>query len=250
MTKRIIRNGGKTKRQRPRSKITFHKLDWLEWLTIGFAGWFLFFVNADTYRWLLGILLAIPILGLLLNGLHKPSIATLVDIDLDDDGNPKYDVADFIDVAALVILIRVLKDYEFESIYSLIIPGTIAFCTILVILFLTHSLIEKSNRDKTWLYLSVIFNISLYSYAGTYAANCAYDYSEPTVYKTEVLDKQTSRGRKGGTTYYLEVAPWGHHHDKEKIKVSKVDYDIYQIGDTVEIDLKEGLFDIPWYYVH
>jgi hypothetical protein len=228
------------------SKLTLHKLDWLEYITIGLAMWF--FIYPVPYEILLSVLLFIPILGLALNGLHKPSMATLVEISV-EDGTDKYDVADFIDIAAWVILFRVLIDYQFESFYSMIIPGTIAFAIILLILFLTHKRIEKSNRNKWWIYASLIFNVSLYSYAGTYAANCTYDNSKATVYKTEVLDKREHRGRKGRRSYYLEVAPWGHHFDKEEIKVTLSQYNETNLGDTVSIDLKEGLFNIPWYFI-
>lgn len=228
------------------SKLTLHKLDWLEWITMGLAAWFFFYPKP--YEILLAVLLAIPIVGLFLNGLHKPSMASLVEISANKNGDDDYDVADFIDVAAWVILIRVLLDFEFESFYSMIIPGTISCIIILTILFLTHKLIAKSTRNKWWIYASLIFNVSLYSYAGTYAANCTYDYSEPTVFETKVLNKTISRGRRR-TTYYVKVAPWGHHYDEEKISVSRNQYAELNLGDSIKIDLKEGLFNIPWYYI-
>ncbi len=228
------------------SKLTLHKLDWLEWITIGLAAWF--FIYPEPYKLLLGVLLAIPIIGLLLNGLHKPSMATLVEISADKDGDDKYDVADFIDIAAWIILIRVVIDFEFDSINSMIIPGTVACIIILAILFMTHKLIENTTRNKWWIYTSLIFNVSLYSYAGTYAANCAYDYSTPTVYQTEVLNKKVSKRRRS-TTYYVEVAPWGHHYDKEKIAVPRDQFYELEVGNMIDIELKEGLFNIPWYYI-
>ena len=230
------------------SKLTFHKLDWLEYITMGLGFWFLFYPNP--YEILFTALLCMPLLGLLLNGLTgRPSISSLVEISKDDDGSDKYDVADFIDFAAWIILLRVLLDYEFESFYSMIIPGTIAFAIMLIILFVTHKLIDNTTKSKTWIYLSLLFNVFLYSYAGTYGANCVYDNSEPTVYKAEVVDKRVHKGRKGRRTYYVKVTPWGHHYDKEEISVSSVQYDEVQIGQTVKIDLKQGLFNIPWYYI-
>ena len=228
------------------SKLTLQKLDWLEWITIGLAVWFLMY--PQPYELLLGLLLAIPIIGLLLNGLHKPSMASLVEISADKDGEDKYDVADFIDIAAWVILLRVLLDYEFESIYSMIIPGTIACIIILAILFSTHKLLENTTRNKWWIYTSLIFNVSIYSYAGTYAANCTYDYSKPTVYQTEILSKRISKSKRR-RTYYVEVAPWGHHYDREEISVPRVQYDELEIGNKINIDLKQGLFNIGWYYI-
>jgi hypothetical protein len=243
------RNRGQEKRSKVTlSKLTFHKLDWLEYVTIGLGLWFLFYPKP--YDILFTALLAMPILGLLLNGLTgRPSISSLVEISNDDDGSDKYDVADFIDFAAWIILLRVYLDYEFESFYSMIIPGTIAFAIMLIILFATHKLIDNTIKSKTWIYLSLIFNVILYSYAGTYGANCVYDNSEPKVYKAEVVGKRVRKRTKGRRTYYVKVTPWGHHYDKEEIKVSSEHYDEIVIGQTVNIDLKEGLFNIPWYYI-
>jgi hypothetical protein len=131
----------------------------------------------------------------------------------------------------------------------MIIPGTIAFAIMLIILFSTHKLIVQTTKSKTWIYLSLIFNVFLYSYAGTYGANCVYDHAAPKVYKAEVVDKRVHRGSKGRRTYYVKVTPWGHHYDKEEIKVSSEHYDEIQIGQTINIDLREGLFNIPWYYI-
>lgn len=228
-------------------KLTLHKLDWLEWITIGLAIWFVFYPKP--YEILLGLLLIIPLIGLFLNGLHKPSMATLVEISVDKNGEDKYDVADFIDIAAYAILIRAFLDYEFESFYSLIVPGTIAFTIILIILFVTHELIANTTRNKWWIYSSLIFNVSLYSYAGTYAANCTYDYSEPTVFETKILDKRIHKGSKGRKTYYIKVAPWGHHYDKEEISVGSTLYEEMYIGENIKIDSKKGLFNIPWFFI-
>ena len=230
------------------SKLTFHKLDWLEYITLGLGFWFL--IYPKPYDILFTVLLFMPILGLLLNGLTgRPSISSLVEISKDDNGNDKYDVADFIDFAAWIILLRVVLDYEFESFYSLIIPGTITFAIMLIILFTTHKLIDNTTKSKTWIYLSLIFNVFIYSYSATYGANCVYDKSEPQVYDAEVVDKRVHKGSKGRRSYYVKVTPWGHHYDKEEISVSSDQFDDIQIGQTIKIDLKKGLFNIPWYYI-
>jgi hypothetical protein len=228
-----------------RSQLTFHKLDWLEWITMGLALWFVFYPRP--YVFLFSILLAMPVIGLLLNGIQKPSMASLVTISKDHKGEIDYDVADFIDAAAWVILLRVLIDYEFESWYSLIIPGTIACVIMLTVLFLTHRLIEANRKNKTWIYLSLLFNICVYSYAGTYGANCIYDFSDPVIYKAEVVDKHSSGSKH--TTYYLKVTAWGNRYDNENVSVSREQYNATEIGTTVEIKLKKGLFNIPWFYV-
>ncbi|OYU96559.1 MAG: hypothetical protein CFE21_09245 [Bacteroidetes bacterium B1(2017)] len=241
------RNKGKVKRSKVAlSKLTFHKLDWLEYVTMGLGLWFLFYPKP--YDVLFTALLCMPVIGLFLNGFTgRPSISSLVEISKDDDGSDTYDVADFIDFAAWIILLRVLIDYEYESFYSILIPGTIAFVIMLVILFATHKLIDHTTKSKTWIYVSLIFNVFLYSYAGTYGANCVYDKSEPKVYNVDVVDKRITSGKH--PTFYVKVTPWGHHYDKEEISVPKSQYDEIQIGQAIKIDLKQGLFNIPWYYI-
>lgn len=112
----------------------------------------------------------------------------------------------------------------------------------------THKLVDQANPNRGLIYLTVVGNIVLYSYAATYGINCVYDNSEPKVYQAKVIDKSISRGRRH-TTYYLRVEPWGHHRDAENISVAPSQYSETTIGQTVSIDYKEGLLGIPWYYV-
>ncbi|MBO9563534.1 MAG: hypothetical protein J7621_12195 [Niastella sp.] len=227
------------------SKLTLHKLDWLEWLSIGFCIWF--FLYPYPYKLVFGIVLLLPIIGLMLNGLSKPSLASLVSIS-NKKGETKYDLADFIELPGLIIFVRVLIDFEFESFYSILKTGTVAFILLLLLLGATHRRITNTNKNRWIIYIAVIGNIALYSYAATYGVNCVFDNSAPKVYQAKVIDKTIYHGRRH-TTYYLKVEPWGHHHDPEKISVAKVQHDQTEIGQTVSIDYKEGLLGIPWYYV-
>lgn len=248
MTKARKKNQNNERSKVAFSKLSLHKLSWLEYLTIGLGLWFLFYPRP--YVILFTILLCMPIIGILLNSFNgKPSIASLVEVKKDNDGDDKYDVADFIDFPAWIILLRVLIDFEFESFNSMIIPGTIAFAIMLIILFATHKQIDYTTKSKTWIYLSVIFNVFLYSYAGTYGVNCVYDNSDAIVYNTDVVDKRISKGSKGRKTYYVKVTPWGQHYEEEEISVPSSQYDKIKIGQTVKIDLKKGLLNIPWYYI-
>ena len=226
-------------------KVTLHQLDWLEWISIGLCIWFWFYPHP--YKLAFGLVLSLPIIGLILNGLSRPNLASLVSISNQKDDD-KYDLADFIEFPGLVILIRVLIDYEFESFYSILKVGTIGFIILLLILGATHKLVDKANPNKSLIYLTVIGNIAIYSYAATYGINCVFDNSEPKVYQAKVIDKSISKGRRH-TTYYLRVEPWGHHRDAENISVATSQYNETEIGQTVSIDYKEGLLNIPWYYI-
>jgi hypothetical protein len=68
------------------------------------------------------------------------------------------------------------------------------------------------------------------------------------VYEAEVIDKRIHKGSKGRTTHYIKVNPWG-SHDKEEISVPEAQFSEIDIGEKVRIDVKEGLFNIPWYYI-
>lgn len=234
-----------SKEQKKSKKIVLHKLNWLEYVAMGFSAWFLFYPTP--YHILLVILLLIPIIGLVLNGLEKPSIASLVEINRNSKN--EYDVADFIDIPAFVIFISAFSRYELDSVTAVFIAGNFAFIVIIVFLFVTHKQILESSKDKFWIYSSVIFCLFMYSYGAVISINCAFDYSKPKVYATKIIEKRIHKGRKGRKTHYIKVLPWGHHYDAEDIKVSASEYNSYIVDDEINIDYKEGLLGIPWYYV-
>ena len=230
------------------SKLTLHKLDWLEWLTIGLSIWFVLYPY-PSYKLLLILLLIIPILGLILNGLDSPSIASLVDIKLDNKERIIYDVADFINIAAWAILIRLLLDYKLDDFYSWIIPGVVGCIITLSILFSTHRLITESFQNKTWIYSAVILNIMLYSFAGVYGINCVFNDSKPVNHTTNVIDKSIkhNRGRRGNRTdYEVTITPWGNHKEAHSINIDESYFNNLKIGDKIDITLKNGSLGIPF----
>ena len=236
--------GAKKERNSIASKLTVHKLDWLEWLSIALCIWFWFYPYP--YKLAFTVVLALPVIGLILNGLSNPSLASLVSIS-NKDGEDKYDLADFIEFPGLVIVVRVLIDFEFESFFSILKVGTISFIIFLLLLGATHRRIVQTDKNKWLIYATVIGNIALYSYAGTYGINCVFDDSEAKTYQARVVDKSIS-GRKR-KTHYLKVEPWGNHYDAENISVARSQYQVTNIGDTVSIGYKKGLLGIPWYYL-
>lgn len=225
-------------------KVTLHKLDWLEWASIASGIWLL--VYPYPYRLVFTIVLIIPILGLILNGVSKPSLASLVSLSF-AKGQRDYDLADFIELPGLFLAVRVLLDFEFESFFSILKVGTVGFVLMLILLGITHKDLDKKHHHQGLIYLVVVGNIALYSYAATYGVNCVYDISRPEVYNAKVIKKSVSGGKR--TRYYLKVEPWGHHNDPERISVSKEKYYATEEGKTVTIGYKEGLLGIPWYYI-
>ncbi len=225
--------------------ITFHKLDWLEWVAIFLCAWLILYPRP--YKLVFTLVLILPIIGLILNGLKRPSFASLISINHDSKNN-KYDVADFIDFPAVALLLRLLIDFEVDNYSYLFWFCLITIIPIMVLLFATHKLVESDNLNKGIIYWSIIGNVALYTYGATYGINCVYDNSKPIVYEAKVVSKRISHSRRH-TSYYIKVEPWGHHYDREEISVSSGQYSRIDSGQTVSIDYKEGVFNIPWYYI-
>jgi len=78
----------KTQKYTPSKVYTLHKLDWLEYVSVGLCLWFLFYPRP--YEYLLVALLLLSFVGMFLNGLNKPSIASLLEIDR--SAKDEYDV--------------------------------------------------------------------------------------------------------------------------------------------------------------
>lgn len=242
----MSKNKKRNKQQKP--FLYAHRFDWLEIIATVLSLWFIVFPRP--FYPLLIVLICLPIVGLVLNGLSKPSIASLVTIST--DSKYKYDVADFIDMPAIAIVFRVVYDYEYEDFFSLLIPGTLALVITITVLLRTHSLkILPHDKNKRTTVLLVYASLFVYSYGATYAINCAFDFSDVKNYRVAVVDKRmtTSHSRRGGVrhSYYFRISPWGHHYDTEEISVTLKQFDGIAIGDSVNIGLHKGLFNIPWY---
>ena len=226
-------------------QLTIHRLNWLEYLAIFFALWFIFFPKP--YILLFTILLLMPVAGLILNGINRPSILSLINIS--HAGKKKYDVADFIDVAAWAILLRVFIDYKLQDYRDLVLPACVSFVFIIGLLLVTHRLIERRQKHRWWIYSMLVFNISLYGIASVVGINCVYDTSNPVVFKATVLDKEVHRHRRGRRSYHITVTPWGWSTSKDELRVSSQKYASLEIGDEVKIDVKKGVFNMAWYYL-
>ena len=92
----------KSKKDATHKVYTLYQLDCLEYIAIGLCLCFLFCPRP--YDYLLVALLLIPFVGMFLNGLNKPSIAYLIEINR--NVKEGYNVADFIDLPAWLIVVR------------------------------------------------------------------------------------------------------------------------------------------------
>ncbi|CAN5469881.1 hypothetical protein BH10BAC4_BH10BAC4_13190 [soil metagenome] len=145
------------------------------------------------------------------------------------------------------LLIRSVMDYEILEYKSLWIVISITTITLTFILIIGTKEFKFTKFIDYFTALSLAGMILCYSF-GTYAiSNCLFDKSEPEIFKSEVTDKEISSGKS--TTYYLTLRPWGPRTDSEKVSVTKDEFEATDKGDTVDIYLRQGLLNTPWFYV-
>jgi hypothetical protein len=225
-----------------------HDIEWLDFVAFACSTWL--FIYPYPYKLLFCILLFIPFLGLILNRMAGNSgFDSLIKKVKDKNGNDTYMVAYYINIVSWTVGIKVFIDFEFENIYSIFIHGSVAFIMIAFILFITHHRITGPLKTQLSMYGLLLLNILLYSYGGTYGINCLFDDSKPYVFQTHIIEKHINHHRKSADTYTVTVSPWGHHFDNESISVSSEQYNRLIEGQAVSMDVKSGLFDIPWYYI-
>lgn len=238
----------KSKKQQRRKKgltyekLELHKLNQLEWVAMALSFWFIFNANIVVFS----ALIAIPIAGILINGMNRPSIASLVEVDLRED---KYDVADFIDFPAFAICFKILFLYSFYDYYHIMIPCLLTFAGTIGVLFLTHRQIGRIKKSKTWIYTSIIFCLFVYSFGFIIGTNTMYDNSVPKKYEVKIIDKY-DRKVKRGKKYVIVLDTWGGKvYKNHSFNISKSRYDRLEIGNEVIIEEKEGVYNIPYYYL-
>ena len=75
-------------------------------------------------------------------------------------------------------------------------------------------------------------------------ANGALDTSRPNVEQTRVVGKFSMPGPVPTRT--LIVRSWREGNRFEHLAVSRQDFDAFNPGDPIEVEVKDGLADIPW----
>ena len=146
-------------------------------------------------------------------------------------------------------MVRHFDDYNIFSYTYAWIASSILIIPALMVYVITN----RKEIQKSWAkVLGVIFLGGLY-FIGVMTQvsmlNCLFDRSDPHIFQVEVLDKEIDDSGDY-TDYELYIQPWTDSPDEEvTVKVSKSMYQKIQIGDFVNIHEKEGLLNIPWFYV-
>ncbi len=80
--------------------------------------------------------------------------------------------------------------------------------------------------------------------AGLMLMNGALDHSAPHIETVKVIGKFSMPGAVGSRR--LVVTSWLEGHRLERVPVSRGDFDLFNVGDTVDVQVQDGLMGIPW----
>ncbi|MEO9480102.1 MAG: hypothetical protein ABJO28_14475 [Maribacter dokdonensis] len=117
---------------------------------------------------------------------------------------------------------------------------------IALVVFGTKEFKFKKAKDYFSVLSLTIFFFG-FGYGSMVTLNCMYDESVPQTFQSKVLDKRISSGKT--TTYYIELTAWGTQTENDDVAVSEELYKRIEIDDNVNIYLKKGLIEVPWFIV-
>ncbi len=190
----------------------------------------------------------------ILASISLPVIATLTVvyfkglIRIDEKKGSAYPTVFFaILMTSCGLFLRALLDYEILDYSNIWIPSIIiGIAMIALVVFGTKEFKFKKAKDYFSVLSLTIFFFG-FGYGSIVTLNCMYDESNPETFQSKVLDKRISSGKT--TTYYLKLTAWGGQTESDDVSVSEELYNYLEVDDNVNIYLKKGQLDIPWFIV-
>ena len=146
-------------------------------------------------------------------------------------------------IPCLGLALRALSDFNILCWDHFWLPFlSFSLATFILVLFFAQDVRNKSGQ----LILLFLF-CTIYGYSTVILLNGVLDRSSPSTYRANVIEKRISKGKH--TSYYLKISPWGPRKGQEEIDVGRSIYNRYDTGDSVQIIVKQGRFEIPWFFV-
>lgn len=185
----------------------------------------------------------LPVIGLIIYKTSKGLIR------LDEKPNSAYpNILSTMFLPSLSLAIRALLDISVLDYTNLWQPTTFVIILLGIVIFKGSNDEYRLKKGASYLVLlGIIVFGSMYSYGFLITTNTAFDESEPTIYKVEVLGKRISTGKN--SSYYLELSTWGPQKEIEEVSVPKNLYKSIEKGDSAVIYYNKGLYKIPYYMV-
>lgn len=149
-------------------------------------------------------------------------------------------------LVSLAVQLRAILDFDIID-YKTLILYSLLFAAVISFLLLSVWKIQFNKKHTSAIIMNSLL-VMLYTFGTIALINCYYDTADPEVYTVKIVDKSISHSRRYGTSHNLIMEPWGPISSEKWVKVPPSLYDRLEIGDTVTLKLKKGLFNIRWYY--
>lgn len=189
------------------------------------------------YQLLIMTLMAFPLIGIFIVWGSNGSVR----FD-GPQGNPFNNTIVYGSSMAICSLgIRATMDYHYLSVSPLWLPAT----SIAIAYWLLVLAVGQDERKVVSALVQFMFSAA-YAASTVFLANCVFDTRPGEVNINTVVHKRISSGARAPTSYELTVGPWDYSAEPSEISVSRKTYDQLAVGESVEILVKEGVFDAPW----
>jgi hypothetical protein len=147
-------------------------------------------------------------------------------------------------VPSAVLALRAILDFSFLEWKSLLAWVFVVGAGLTFLLANSDAVMLKHR----FAIASTFLFASMYAFGVLAQADTFFDRSPRETFQATVLGKHSSQGRSG-TTWYINVAPWGPMTSADDVSVSRSVYVSVSAGETVCINLASGALKIPWYVV-
>ncbi|MCG8578808.1 MAG: hypothetical protein MI866_02760 [Bacteroidales bacterium] len=220
-------------------KIT-RPLNWIA-LVLALALWF----YPKFYELLTILNIVIPIIALGIIVKSKGLVHVLSD---DDSPHPTLNSA--LSMPPLVLLIRAITDYDIFSYLNVWLPIIILTSGIMYLLikYSEDEFKGESKTEKLIIYPFYSIAIGIFMFALVIQLNCTFDNRPYETYESSIISKKISES-KNSKTYKINIADWNGKGKKTEVRVTRNQYSKLKENDKIEIILRPGLFDIPWYHI-
>jgi hypothetical protein len=217
------------------------------YIGIAIAIWVIAYPRPYKYAMVSGLVYPLLVIGLFY---AKREIMTFGS-ELSGSGSGKESVYPNLTRALIAIpfalLLRVIYDWDLLSYMAIFLPALVIAVVLFVVFVFILNDANNKTRNNEFTKFNIVCFVLLYSGVATVTTNCEFDNAPDRIYKTTILDKRYTTGKH--SAYYLTIDKWGAKQNSDEITVDKDFYNRVSTGQTVKVNTKPGLLQIPWFYV-
>ncbi|HAS41802.1 MAG TPA: hypothetical protein DCS93_15085 [Microscillaceae bacterium] len=207
--------------------------------SLGIAIWY--FIYPFPYAFLTAMVIGLPIIGLIIIYTTK-GMARLYT----GKSSAYFNMGVHLGMLISAMLVRALLDTNILSYQKVWGPAIVSSILLApLVYFITRKEFEVEKFSKRFISFSfVVIVIFAYVFFTIVHANEQFDTNDYKVFYTQVTDKKITNGKY--ETCYLIVNDRLPNTNVNEVKIWEELYENIEVGDSVTIYLKPGVFKIPW----